>query len=149
MARRRMEQEMERESAQGEQAARKGTELWLGNQVMLFDYMNEMTQRWLERRREAFDAARQSLDEMGSCENWGELLRVQQEWLLGSMRRLTADFSEFTAGALGLSQRAASRFGSTTEAMARNWERAGHETVTTLTAAGSKPRAEADREQEE
>ncbi|HUJ97176.1 MAG TPA: phasin family protein [Stellaceae bacterium] len=142
MARRRMEHEAEREGAESEAAARKGMELLLGNQTILLHHMNEMTKRWLERRREDLDAARQSLDDMGGCENWGEVLRVQQQWMLGSMRRLTADLTEFASGALSLSQRAASRFGETSEAAAREWQRAGSEAVSTLSAAGAKPRAE-------
>jgi hypothetical protein len=148
MARRRMEHEAEREGAEGEAAARKGMELLLGNQTILLHHMNEVTKRWLERRRDDIDAARQSLDDIGNCENWGEVLRVQQEWMLGSMRRLTADLSELASGALSLSQRAASRFGETTEAAAREWQRAGSEAVSTLSAAGAKPRAEGAGEAE-
>jgi hypothetical protein len=142
MARRRMEHEAEREGAEGEAAARKGMELLLGNQTILLHHMNEVTKRWLERRRDDIDAARQSLDDISNCDNWGEVLRVQQEWMLGSMRRLTADLTELASGALSLSQRAASRFGETTEAAAREWQRAGSEAVSTLSAAGAKPRAE-------
>ena len=142
MARTRTEQEVEREGAEGEAAARKGMELLLGNHTILLHHMNEMTKHWLERRRDDIDAARQSLDEMGDCANWGEVLRIQQEWMLGSMRRLTADLTELASGALSLSQRAASRFGETSEAAAREWQRAGSEAVSTLSAAGAKPRAE-------
>jgi Phasin protein len=148
MARRRMEHEAEREGAEGEAAARKGMELLLGNQTILLHHMNEMTKRWLERRRDDIDAARQSLDDISGCENWGEVLRVQQEWMLGSMRRLTADLTELASGALSLSQRAASRFGETSEAAAREWQRAGSEAVSSLSAAGAKPRGEGIAEAE-
>jgi hypothetical protein len=142
MARRRMEEEVVREGAEGEAAARKGMDLLLGNQTILLHHMNEVTKHWLERRRDDIDAARQSLDDIGHCENWGEVLRIQQEWMLGSMRRLSADLAELASGALSLSQRAASRFGETTEAAAREWQRAGSEAVSTLSAAGAKPRTE-------
>jgi hypothetical protein len=142
MARARVEREASRGYEHGEAAARKGMELLVSNQMMLFNQLNEMSKRWLDRRREDIDATRQSLDEIGECESWSEMLRIQQQWMLGSLRRMANDFSELASGALSLSRQAASRLESTTEAISEDLEHAGRDTVSTLSAAGSKPRPE-------
>ena len=117
-------------------------ELLVSNQTMLFNQLNDMSKRWLDRRREDIDAAQQSLDEISKCESWSDLLRIQQQWVLESLRRMANDFSEFATGALSLSRQAASRLESTTEAVGDEMEHAGREAVSSLSAAGYKPRAE-------
>ena len=69
MARARVEREASRGYEHSETAARKGLELLVSNQMMLFNQLNEMGKRWLDRRREDIDAAQQSLDEIGECES--------------------------------------------------------------------------------
>ena len=142
MARARAEREASRGYEQSEAAARKGMELLVSNQTMLFNQLNEMGKRWLDRRREDIDAAQQSLDEIGECESWSDMLRIQQQWMLGSFRRMANDFSELASGALSFSREAASRLESTTEAVSKDIEHAGRETVSAFSAAGSKPGAE-------
>ena len=135
MARARVEREASRGYEHGEAAARKGMELLVSNQMVLFNQLNEMGKRWLDRRREDIDAARQSLDEIGECESWSDMLRIQQQWMFGSLRRMANDFSELATGALSLSREAASR-------VTEDIDRAGRDAVSTLSAAGSKPRSE-------
>jgi Phasin protein len=110
--------------------------LWVESQARIFDQFDEVARRWLDRRREALDATRESLEEMKSTENVGELMRVQQEWLIGSLHRLAADFGELGAAAVNLAQTAASQIGRTTEGTAENVEKVGQEM---MGVAGSKP----------
>ncbi len=114
----------------------KTADLWVETQARLFEQADEVARRWLDRRREALDAARQSMEEMRRSGDIAELMRIQQDWVLGAVRRVTADITEMTGAALTFSQASASRIGQAGEGMAHDLERAGHDA---LTAAGSKP----------
>ncbi|HUH83301.1 MAG TPA: phasin family protein [Stellaceae bacterium] len=112
---------------QVETTAFRAPDLWVESQAKAFEQIDEVARRWLDRRREALDATRQSFEEMRSSDNIGELMRIQQEWMVGQMRRLVADFVEFSGIALNLAQRATSQAGRTAEGAAHDMERAGHE----------------------
>ena len=108
-------------------------DLWLESQTRTLDHVDDMTRRWI-------DAARESLDEMKECSNLGELMRLQQEWMMRSMRRAAIDFAEFGRMTMDLAQSATSQIGLATERAAGDAERASQEFAS---AAGSKPHVEA------
>ena len=85
--------------------------LWIEIQANAFKRFDDVARRWLDRRREALDATRQSLEEMRGSSDLGECMRIQSDWVLGSMRRLTADFVEMSGIALNLAQGAATQAG--------------------------------------
>ncbi len=114
----------------------KTADLWVETQARLFEQVDEVARRWLDRRREALDAARQSMEEMRRSSDIADLMRVQQDWVLGAVRRVAADITEMTGAALTFSQASASRIGQAGEGMAHDLERAGQDA---LSAAGSKP----------
>src|SRR5690349_4013052 len=97
---------------------------WLDAQAQLFEQFDHVATQWLERRREALDATRHSIDQMRSCEQVGDFLRVQHEWVEGSMRRLTEDMTEFARVAFAVPQVAASRFSQTAATMGRGLSKA-------------------------
>lgn len=112
---------------QVETAAFRAPDLWVESQAKAFEQIDEVARRWLDRRREALDATRQSFEEMRSSDNVSELIRIQQDWVFGQMRRLAADFVEFGGMALNLAQRTTVQAGRTAEGAAHDMERAGHE----------------------
>jgi len=110
---------------------------WMEAQAALFNHIDTLARRWLERRREALDATRESVEEMRRCRDLAEFFRIQQAWLRGSMQRLGSDLSEFTSGALNLSQAITARAVQEAAVTSEHLERAEH---ATLSAAGAKPR---------
>jgi hypothetical protein len=86
----------EQEAAEGQEqqigsAATRALDLWIENQQRIFKEFDEVARRWLDRRREAPDATRQTFEEFRNDNSIGGLMRVQQEWAIGSMNRLTAE----------------------------------------------------------
>jgi hypothetical protein len=71
---------------------------------------------------------------MRGTDNVGDLMRVQQEWVFGSLQRLAADVSELGTTAFNLAQATATQLGKTAERTAGDVERAGQEMMS-----GSKP----------
>jgi hypothetical protein len=55
---------------------------------------------------------------MRECENLRNLMRVQQEWTVGAMRRLAADFAEFGKMTLSLAENTTSQMSGAPEATA-------------------------------
>ena len=78
--------------------------LWVESQAKAFERFDDVARRWLDRRREALDATRQSLDEMRGSSDLGECMRIQSDWVFGSMRRLIADFGELSGIGLYLAE---------------------------------------------
>jgi len=107
----------------GSNGARTANE-WLDAQAELFEQFDHVATHWLERRREALDATRQSIDQLRRCEEVGDFLRVQHEWVEGSMRRLTEDLTEFAKVAFAVPQVAASRFGTAAATLGRGLTKA-------------------------
>lgn len=132
------EEREEREETQGhgerarehvEGAAQKTTGAWIEGQATLFNQVDNVARRWLDRRREALDATRQSLDEMKHCGDMRDILRIQQDWVMGALRRVMADFSELTKATLEVSQGTVSRVGQTTRAIGEDMGRACEEAM--------------------
>src|SRR5215472_9971917 len=111
-------------------------DLWIETQANAFKRFDEVAQRWLDRRQEALDATRQSLEEMRGSSDLGECMRIQSDWVLSSMRRLTADFVELSGIALNLAQGATRHMARATESTTQEMAEARRELAT----AGSKPR---------
>lgn len=120
----------------GEAQSRTRANDWMDGHAVLFEHFDEMARRWLDRRREALDATRQSMEEMRNVGEMGEMFRIQQEWIAGSVRRLTADLGELSHTALTFAQRAASALPKIAEAGIQS---AGRSRDEILSAAGSKP----------
>jgi hypothetical protein len=114
----------------------RASDFWIESQARIFERFDEIARHWLDRRREDLDATRQSFEQLRSSNNIAELMRVQQEWVIGSMNRLAADMAELGTAAAKLAQTSVSQIGRTTEARANQLERAGEEI---MSAAGSKP----------
>jgi hypothetical protein len=93
------------------------------SQARIFDHFDEVARRWLDRRRGALDATRQSLEEMRGTDNVSELMRIQQEWVIGSMQRFGADMAELGTAAFNLAQTAASQVNRAAEGSRRDLER--------------------------
>lgn len=119
----------------------KNIDRWIGSQAMFFDQIDSVARRWLDRRREALDVTRQAMEAMRQSDNLGELFRIQQSWLLGSMQRIAADVTELSQAALVIPQSAAACFGQTANEMPRDIERLSSEA---LNVAGSKSRVRAE-----
>jgi hypothetical protein len=136
MARRRSTEHEAAERSARQFSAPAASDLWVESQARIFEQFDEVARRWLDRRREALDATRQSLEEMRSTDNVGELMRVQQQWVFGSLQRLAADMSELGTAAFTLTQAAASQVSKTVERTGGDAERTGHEM---MSVAGSKP----------
>jgi phasin protein len=101
-----------------EAGGQRAAEFWVGNQAIAFECIDEAARRWLERRQQSLDATREAFDEMRECDNIGDLLRIQQEWTVGSMQRLAADFAEFGKMTLNLAENATYRMNRATETVA-------------------------------
>jgi hypothetical protein len=131
----------EQESAEGQEqqvgsAPTRALDLWIANQARIFEEFDEVARRWLDRRREALDATRQTFEEFRADNSLGGVIRVQQEWMIGSMNRLAADIAELSGAVLNITQAAASRITEATEGAGRDAEQARQEL---MSVAGSKP----------
>jgi phasin protein len=123
----------ERAAEQMQSAASSAGDLWIESQARTLDHIDDVMNRWM-------DAARHSLEEMRECSTLGELMRVQQEWIVGSMRRTATDMAQFGKMTMDMAQRATSQIERTTARTADEVERASQEFAS---AAGSKPQIEA------
>jgi hypothetical protein len=130
----------ERQEQQMGSDATRALDLWIENQERIFKEFDEVARRWLDRRREALDATRQTFEEFRNDNSLGGVMRVQQEWAIGSMHRLAADIAEFSGAVLTIAQAAASRVAGAMEGAGRDLEQSRQEL---LSVAGSKPGAPA------
>ncbi|HZB90556.1 MAG TPA: phasin family protein [Stellaceae bacterium] len=117
-------------------AAFRTSDIWVESQTRMFEHFDEVARRWLDRRREALDAARQSFEEMRNTADLGELMRIQQDWVIGSMQRFAADMAEFGTAAFNFTQATASQLSRAAEGAAGDLARVGHDM---MSAAGAKP----------
>jgi hypothetical protein len=129
-------QAAEEQEEQVVSAATRASDLWIESQARLFEELDEVARHWLDRRREALDAARQSFEELRNDNSIGGLMRIHQEWVIGSMNRLAADIAELSGAVLNIAQATASRIGRARGEATRDPEQTGEEL---MSAAGSKP----------
>lgn len=130
------EEEARSSTQQFSSAVSRTSDVWVESQARMFEQFDEISRRWLERRREALDATRQSFEEMKNTANVAELMRIRQDWVLGSMQRLAADMAELGTAAFNLAQATATHFSRAAEGTAGDLQRAGQEM---MSAAGAKP----------
>jgi hypothetical protein len=116
-----------------------GSEAWIEAQTEFLQGAEEICKGWLQRRREALDAVRQSITQLRDTGDVMDLVRLQQEWTSGSMRRLSADFEALSRFALAFSQKAMTRLPDISRAIAQD-TREPQKPI--LSAAGSKPGAQ-------
>lgn len=135
-------QAVEEQEEQVVSAATRASDLWIESQARLFEEFDEVARRWLDRRREALDAARQSFEELRNDNSVGGLMGIQQERVIGSMNRLAADFAELSGAVFTIAQATASRIGRATGGATRDLEQTGE---TLMSVAGSKPGIPAGR----
>ena len=115
----------------------RANEVWMESQATFFEHFDEVARRWLDRRREALDSTRQSIDEIRRSGDIADVFRIQQQWVAGSMQRLTSDLGELSQAAIKLTQRASEQLGRIAESSVQEGERSSRDLLST---AGSKPR---------
>lgn len=113
-----------------------GSEALIDTQAELLERFGEISRGWMERRREALEATRHSFEEMRACRNVTDLLRIQQDWVSGSLQRVASDFEAMTAMFLSYSRRAMMRFGETARSLGEDARSASESALST---AGAKP----------
>jgi Phasin protein len=120
----------------------KGAQAWLGAHQEAIAGMQAIMSDWLERRREAIDASRRTIEQMSGCRDVAELLRIQQEWLGDSLRRSAADFEAINDRVAAAARRTTGRFEETLRTVTDASRRANE---AMLEAAGNKPQRRARR----
>jgi hypothetical protein len=113
-----------------------GSEALIDTQAELLERFDEISRGWLQRRREALEATRHSFEEMRACRNVTDMLRIQQDWVSGSLQRVASDFEVMTAMFLSYPRRAMTRFGDTVRSLGEDARSASE---SALSAAGAKP----------
>lgn len=83
-------------------------EMMLRLQANMVNAMRESTGSWIGRRQEAADDAVETFERLIYCQDVGEALAIQQEWLEGTMRRVNDDIEGFAKQGAALSHEAAS-----------------------------------------
>jgi len=130
-------------------AATQSAEAWLDSHAELLHEVDAMTQAWVQRRRETIDAVRHSMEEMRKSRELADLLRIQQEWVSGSLRRVASDLEALTALAGTMWRRTMLRFTESGQRTATKMQSAsepilsGSGEAPMLSTAGSKPRGRA------
>lgn len=142
----RADAEARRASADLAPAVTRSAGAWLDSQADLLHEVDAMTQAWVQRRREAIDAVRQSIEDMRNSRELADMLRIQQEWLTGSLRRVASDLEAWATLAGTMWQRTMLRFTEAGQSTAEEVRRpndsvaSGSGEAPTLSTAGSKPR---------
>ena len=83
-------------------------EMMLRLQANMVSAIRESTESWAERRQEAADDAVRSFERLIHCKDIGEAVTIQQEWLEGTIQRVSEDFSAFANQNAAISRDAAS-----------------------------------------
>ena len=76
----------------------RNADLYLATQLHLLDSVDALTQAWLDRSREGVDAARGVMRQLVASKDVSDVLRVQQQWLSGALRRTVDNISELGTG---------------------------------------------------
>lgn len=125
--------------------ARRSAEAWLDSNAELLQEVDTMTHEWARRRRETIDAVRQSLEDVRDSRELTDLLRIQQEWFTGSLRRIASDLDAWLTLVERMWRRTMLRFPDLGQS-AENVQRSGDVVASAsgeaalLSTAGSKPR---------
>jgi hypothetical protein len=81
-------------------------EAWLRWQVDMLKAAEPVAIDWFERRRQATEAALETIEKLSHCSDLNEAVSIQRDWLEGAAKRLTADFETLTEQATFLSREA-------------------------------------------
>ena len=79
-------------------------EAWLQWQADTLKAAEPTMMQWLGRRREANAAMLATIEKFGRCTDIAEALQIQQEWLDGVLKRMTADLQTLAEHAMTASQ---------------------------------------------
>lgn len=79
-------------------------ELWLQFQADLFRATEPALIGWIDRRCEGTGAVLRSVERLTTCQDFGEAISIQSEWLTGFMGRLDRDIQAVAEHALAVSQ---------------------------------------------
>lgn len=79
-------------------------EHWLQFQADLFRATEPTLLGWIERRAEGTGAVLRSLNRLAACQDIGDVVAIQSEWLTGFMERLDRDIQAVAEQALAVSQ---------------------------------------------
>src|SRR2546427_12278733 len=85
-------------------------DLCLATQLHVLDSVDALTQAWLDRSREGVDAARAAMQQMVASKDAGDMLRVQQQWFSGALRRTVDNISELGTGLSSAGSKAVASF---------------------------------------
>jgi hypothetical protein len=114
----------------------RSAEVWLGAQADLLASTEAMMTDWLRRRREGIEASRRTVQEMSKCSDPADMLRVQQDWLSGVLKRVTEDLGMLNDSVASLSRSTTTSLEEAALAMTQGAQAAND---SALRAAGNKP----------
>ena len=118
----------------------RGAEAWLDSQAAALARFEETMRDWIARRHEAIQESYEALRQLRECRDFADMAVIQQQWIAGTMQRLTNDLGSLGTTALDASQVALRQTHGAAHAAAESTRRAGEEALGGLrTAAGSKP----------
>ncbi|HEX3864251.1 MAG TPA: hypothetical protein VHY35_21420 [Stellaceae bacterium] len=76
----------------------RGAETWANAQGEILASVETVWGEWAKRQREAADLSAHTLQRIGACRTPADLLRLQQQWLLGTVERAAADIDRMAKG---------------------------------------------------
>jgi len=121
----------------------RGAEAWLDSQSAALVRFEETMRDWIARRHQAIQESYEALRQLRECRDFADIAVVQQQWIAGTMQRLTDDLGSFGTTALEASQVALRQTHGAAQAAGEGARRAGEEALGGLrAAAGSKPGSE-------
>ena len=109
------------------------SDAWMQEQAELLESVQQVSNNWLENRRQSIVATRQALAQLQQCRDISDFVRVQNEWLADTVQRAAYDFDTFTTMAVGYSRRAMMWLGELTQSSQQPVQRSEQAT------AGAKP----------
>jgi hypothetical protein len=83
-------------------------EMMLRLQANMAGAIRESTENWMERRQKAAGDALEALERLIHCNDIGEAVAIQQEWLEGTIQRASDDIDAFANQGAAISREAAS-----------------------------------------
>ena len=109
------------------------SDAWMQEQAELLESVQQVSNNWLENRRQSIVATRQALAQLQQCRDISDFVRVQNELLADTVQRAAYDFDTFTTMAVGYSRRAMMWLGELTQSSQQPVQRSEQAT------AGAKP----------
>ena len=113
---------------QAVQMAVRPLEVWLRWQAGMLEAAAPATADWIERRHEATEATLKAIKKLGSCNDFAEMLEMQNGWLEDEMNRLRADMRALGEQAFAWSREAAKAGQTVAESLQESTKAAGRAT---------------------